>query len=195
MAWRRFADEVTAEPSLSAFAWAVLATHVTCWLFFVNTNGLNILATGTEPLCWPYFQDCWRFRLDSVDQVAILIVVYLALILASAFALAGGHVKTFWFSLVALNVFLFSIVSLDYRFRANEFYMLFWLNAIFHVLAREKGGPFRLSSFPFYFWAGTLKLNYEWLSGAVLYHDLIWIPPRLAWAAMPRLRRRSRDGR
>jgi hypothetical protein len=28
-----------------------------------------------------------------------------------------------------------------------------------------------------------LKLNYEWLTGAVLYHPLFIIPPRFVWVA------------
>ena len=81
-----------------------------------------------------------------------------------------------------LNVYLFAIISLDYRFRANEFYMLFWVSIVFLFWPAKRWAiPLILMSF--YFWAGTLKLNYEWLSGAVLYHSLYVIPQQFAWAA------------
>ena len=109
-------------------------------------------------------------------------MIYFCLIIAAAIALGAKHYRKFWILMVLLNVYLFAIVSLDYRFRANEFYMLFWLNAVFLFWpAKRWAMPLILMSF--YFWAGSLKLNYEWLSGTVLYHDLYMVPPRFAWIA------------
>jgi hypothetical protein len=60
--------------------------------------------------------------------------------------------------------------------------MLFWLNGVFLVWpAKRWAVPVIIVSF--YFWAGMLKLNYEWLSGSVLYADLWLIPSRFAWLA------------
>lgn len=55
--------------------------------------------------------------------------------------------------------------------------MFTWINLVFLVW------PFKRNSIPillggFYFWAGYLKLNFEWLSGSVLYADLWLIPKR-----------------
>jgi hypothetical protein len=84
--------------------------------------------------------------------------------------------------MVGLNLYLFAIISLDYRLRGNQFYMLLWLNAVFLFWPSKRWGiPLILMSF--YFWAGTLKLNYEWLSGAVLYRSLYILPTRFAWVA------------
>jgi hypothetical protein len=66
-------------------------------------------------------------------------------------------------------------MSSDYRFRLNELYMLFWLNVVF-LLWPAKRWAIPLTMFSFYFWAGRLKLNHEWLSGSVLYADLWLIP-------------------
>ncbi len=81
-----------------------------------------------------------------------------------------------------MNVFLIGIVSLDYRLRANEFYMLFWLNGVFLVW-RHRRWAMPLLLISFYFWAGRLKLNHEWLSGSVLYGDLWFISPQYVPAA------------
>jgi hypothetical protein len=60
--------------------------------------------------------------------------------------------------------------------------MLFWLNIVFLVApAKRWSVPLVLVSF--YVWAGALKLNREWMSGAVLYHPLWLIPKRLTAAA------------
>jgi hypothetical protein len=104
-------------------------------------------------------------------------LAYLLLILVGA-VLAHWRFSAWWVSVVALNAWLFCVMSLDYRLRANEFYMLFWLNAVF-LAGRARRWTIPLILISFYFWAGRLKLNYEWLSGSVLYHDLWLIPRRL----------------
>jgi len=164
------------------YRWAVLATHFIVFLYFVDSNALAVLNKNVEPLCWPYLQNCSQFRFDSDSGLTILMLIQFCLIVAAACALVAKSHRAFWIVMIALNVFLFGIVSLDYRLRANEFYMLFWLNAVF-LFWPVKRWAIPLTLLSFYFWAGTLKLNYEWLSGTVLYHNLYIIPPRFAWAA------------
>lgn len=172
----------TIDPVVGEYRWAVLASHAVVYLYFLDTNALRFLTKDVEPLCWPYFRNCWQIRFDTTAPMLALLVVQALLIVAAGYALAIGLERTYWIVLFALNVYLFAIMSLDYRLRANEFYMLFWLNAVFLFWPAKRWAiPLILMSF--YFWAGTLKLNYEWLSGAVLYHSLYVVPPRLAWVA------------
>ena len=170
------------DPVVESYRWAVLATHLVVFLYFVDTNALAILTKDVEPLCWPYFQNCSQIRFGTATQIHVLMVVKLFSIVAAAFALAAKRLQTFWILMVAQNVYLFSIVSLDYRFRNNQFYMFFWLNLVFFFWPAKRWAiPLTLMSF--YLWAGTLKLNYEWLSGAVMYGRLYFIPPRFTWVA------------
>lgn len=158
-----------------AYGWALLATHAVVWLFFASTRILSGITTA-EPFCWPYFESCWRWRLPSPAHVVLVQLVYLSVGLVAGAALAHRRWRPFWWSLVILNLVLFTIVSLDYRFRANEFYMLFWVNGVYLVWPQPRWAiPVTIISC--YFWAGVIKLNYEWLSGAVLYSDL-WLIPK-----------------
>ena len=160
----------------------MIGTHGAVWLFFVNTGVLGSVSAASEPYCWPFFEDCWRFRLPSPAHAILLTQCYLFIVLIAGAALFHGRPRIFWWTLLSANIALFGIVSLDYRLRANEFYMLFWINGVFLALPYTRWAvPVTIASF--YFWAGTLKLNEEWLSGSVLYRDLWLIPKWLVPAA------------
>ena len=58
-------------------------------------------------------------------------------------------------------------VLLDFRFRANQYYMATAIVAIL-LFWPHKRDALRILLVAFYFWAGTLKLNIEWLSGSTL---------------------------
>ena len=109
-------------------------------------------------------------------HVTVVLLVYFLVGLFTATALFESRIRRFWCGLLVLNVVLFCIMSLDYRLRANEFYMLFWVNGVF-LLSRHPRWTIPITILSFYFWAGILKVNREWLSGAILYHDL-WLIPR-----------------
>jgi hypothetical protein len=167
---------------IASYRWALLASHVVVLFYFLDTRILTALTKQVEPLCWPYFQSCWKFRFATDIAVTSLLLLYLCLIIIGAVTLGLKWQRSYWVLMVALNVYLFVLMSLDYRLRGNQFYMLFWASAVLLFWpAKRWAVPLILISF--YFWAGTLKLNYEWLSGAVLYHDLYAIPSRLSWIA------------
>jgi len=163
------------DPVSKAYGWSLLGTHAVVWVFFARTGILSSVTVGVEPYCWPYFETCWQWRLPSQAMAASVLIGYLVVGLAAGAALWHRRMRVFWWGLVALNLSLFAIVSLDYRLRANEFYMLFWVNGVFLVWPHRRWAvPVGIVSC--YFWAGVLKLNVEWLSGAGLYRPLWWIP-------------------
>jgi hypothetical protein len=109
-------------------------------------------------------------------------MAYLGLIAGGFVALGSRRVAASRIFLVAANMLLFGIMSMDYRLRSNQLYMLFWLNAVFLFWPLGRWAiPLILISF--YFWSGCLKLNEDWLSGAALYHELWLIPTRFTKAA------------
>ena len=164
------------------YAWSLLATHAVVWLFFADTGALRSITAAVEPYCWPYFENCWSWRLPSETAAQAVLFGYLAIGLLAGVALGHDRHRLAWLFLVALNVYLFGVVSLDYRLRGNEFYMLFWVNAAFLVSPRSKW-MVPLTIVCCYFWAGVLKINTEWLSGSGLYYDLWMVPEWLTpWA-------------
>jgi hypothetical protein len=174
--------EVAHDPVVRAFAWAVLAGHGVVLAFLIDSRALSGALASVEPWCWPYFEACWQFRLPSHGWITLIHVVLLVLIAGAAWSLLERRVRTFWLLLAGLNACLFLVMSADYRLRLNELYMLFWLNAVF-LFWPAKRWAIPLTLFSFYFWAGRLKLNNEWLSGAVLYDELWLIPKDLEPAA------------
>lgn len=133
------------EPAVHAYAYAVAAGHAVVLLFFIDTRVLSGLLASVEPLCWPYFEDCWRYRLHSENRILLVVITYFGIIVVAVTALHGGHLRTYWVTMLVLNGFLFAIVSLDYRLRANEFYMLFWLNLVFLLCPTNAGACHSLS--------------------------------------------------
>jgi hypothetical protein len=179
---RKTSSPGAANQVIDAYRWAALACHAVVLLYFFQSGILTNLTKDIEPLCWPYFQSCWKIRFDTDASITLLLILQALLVATAASALAAKRYRMFWVLMVALNAYLFLVISLDYRLRQNQHYMLLWVNAVF-LLWPTKRWAIPLILISFYFWAGTLKLNYEWLSGAVLYDDLYFIPARFAWLA------------
>lgn len=179
---RRQLAEIERDPCLQRHAWAILAGHVIVALYFLDSDALSLLLSQNEAICWPFFADCWQMRFDSIVPIRLLLAGYGALIILMGIQLRRAQWRSWWWLLFCVNIYLFGLVSLDYRYRANEFYMLFWLNLVF-LGAPKKRWSVPLILVSFYVWAGALKLNHEWMSGAVLYHPLWLIPKRLTAAA------------
>src|SRR5262249_31602660 len=59
----------------------------------------------------------------------------------------------------------------DYRLRMNQHYMGFFATFAYLVVPGKRDA-LRVLVTLFYFWAGTLKLNWEWISGAGLYRPM-----------------------
>jgi hypothetical protein len=74
-------------------------------------------------------------------------------------------------SLVAVNALKLAIMLLDYRLRMNQHYMAFFATFAY-LFVPAKRDVVRVLITLFYFWAGTLKLNWEWISGAGLYRPM-----------------------
>jgi len=144
-------------------------------MFFRNTDLLQGMTSNIEPYCWPYFESCWRWRVPSHQETQLILFVYQLLLVGAGIALWRHSESWFRVLLFTLNAGLFLIVSMDYRLRANEFYMLFWIQGVY-LIGRRLDLTIPLAIISCYFWAGILKLNWEWLSGSVLYFPLWGIP-------------------
>jgi hypothetical protein len=159
-----------------AYGWSLISCHIVVWVFLWNTRLLAASTSQVEALCWPYFENCWQWRLPSLAVAQLFLVVYLTAILVAAAALWHGRQRLFHLLLIVTNLVLFALMSLDYRLRANEFYMLFWIQGV-SVAFRYNRWAIPIAIVACYLGAGLLKLNTEWLSGAVLYAPLWGIPP------------------
>jgi hypothetical protein len=122
--------------------------------------------------------------LDAAGVDAVL-YAYAALSLASAALFLLGPRRTGWAfaALLVLELLKAAIVFQDFRLRLNQHYMHGLVSLCF-LFVPGKREVIRVLIAGFYFWAGALKLNTEWLSGAALYNtDTFWIPgPLLPYA-------------
>lgn len=174
--------EFLCDPALVAYGWALLCGHAVILAYFFDTNVLFVLLASAEPVCWPFFETCWQYRFENPVWLELVLAGYSLLVLAAVGALTIGRQGAFGILLLLANLVMLGLVGSDYRIRGNQFYMFGWLNAVYLFWPNKRWAlPVLIISF--YFWAGILKLNWEWLSGSVLYHDLWLIPNELAWLA------------
>jgi hypothetical protein len=109
---------------------------------------------------------------------------YLAASLAAVVAFASPRfARLGYWILFALLFYRGFFLFQDYRLRLNQHYMLYWSMFAF-LFVSGKRVAIRYLVVLFYFWAGIIKLNPEWISGAALYGEsLLLIPDSLIPAA------------
>jgi hypothetical protein len=171
---RRQIAEIAGDPALRAYGLALVAVHGLTALWLLYYDIAPMLAVGHEAICWPLLPDCERLRVLSTPA---LDGIFRAYAVASLLAVAGFLRKEWcgrgYAALVLLTIFKLLVLALDFRLRRNQHYMAFAVTGVF-LLVPHKRQALRLLLVLFYFWAGTLKLDREWLSGGGLYKPL-WL--------------------
>lgn len=169
---RRQIEEIAADPALRIYGVALVATHLLTAFWLLHHDLASLVAAGEEAFCWPLLPDCETLRVLSADQLRIAFGAYVALALATALAFLRAKDTVYAYAgLLLLTAFKLGVIALDFRLRRNQHYMAFAASAAF-LFAPNKRATLQLLLVLFYFWAGTLKLNWEWLSGAALYRPL-----------------------
>jgi len=171
---RRQADEIAADPALRGYGAALALLHVLAAYWIRQDGKLGFLAPGAEAICWPLLPDCEWLRVLPLQGLELATALW---------ALGGGVVAAAFLrrrwagrayvGLLLLTLFEVALLALDFRLRRNQHSMALWVTGAF-LLVPGKRNALRLLICGLYFWAGTLKLNWEWLSGANLYHP-IWL--------------------
>ena len=109
--------------------------------------------------------------------------VWLLMSLASGVLFLSRRVAPAYWLLVAVNVIRLLVMFQDHRLRANQHHMLNWIVLAFLILPGKWALVHHLLA-ALYFWAGVLKLDPDWLSGAALYgQDRLWFPQWLVPAS------------
>lgn len=166
--------EIEADPALRFYGVALVATHLLTAYWLFHHDLASMVAAGGDAYCWPLIPECESLRLLSAFQLRIAFGAYVGVALVSALAFLRPRTTVYgYLGLVALTLFKLAVVALDFRLRRNQHYMAFAASAAF-LLVPNRRATLQLLLVLFYFWAGTLKLNWEWLSGAALYRPL-WL--------------------
>jgi hypothetical protein len=170
--------EIAADPALRLYGAVLALAHTLCFAHWrLQWRLEDVIGRDALAICWSFLEACDRFRFLDAAGVDAVLTGYGALSLATALLFLLGPRRSGWAfaALVLLELWKASIVFQDYRLRLNQHYMHGLVSLCF-LFVPGKREVLRVLIALFYFWAGTLKLNREWLSGAALYHaDRFWI--------------------
>jgi len=171
---RRQIEEIRSDRVLRCYGAAMAALHVLTVCYWIEQRAVGFLHSRAEPICWPLLPACEGLRVLDPAQLSWVLVAYLlAAIAVGLLFLSAAQTESAYWGLLALNALKAGIMLLDFRLRMNQHYMAFAVSAAY-LFVPGKRSAIRVLVTLFYFWAGTLKLNWEWISGAGLYRP-IWL--------------------
>jgi hypothetical protein len=170
----RQVSEIATDRVLRIYGAVLSASHLLTLAWWLYDGTDELFADGREHICWPILEACHHFPYPGRDAVQALLVLYgvLGAAATALFVLRRETVRVAYAGLAVLTVAKLLLMALDFRTRMNQHYMIFFTTLPFLVLPGKRATLRLLIPF-FYFWAGTLKLNREWLSGSAIY-GRIW---------------------
>ncbi len=141
------------------------------------------MVTGEDCVCWPFWSGCENARAHlSPALLRGLVLSYIALGVVASALFALRHARAALGVFAGATLLGAALYALDYRLRMNQTYMLSWVVLAFLAIPRKAEVLQALVAL-FYVWAGTLKLNREWVTGAALYEQPFLVPRALTTAA------------
>src|SRR5215475_3642351 len=164
--------EIERDAALRWYGVAMAVLHVVTYLYWVDQRIAAYVNAQAEPICWPLVPACEELRVLSAPGVALLLRAYFATAIGAGLLFAFRRLVPWAYAaLVLVNALKLAVMLLDYRLRMNQHYMGFFATFAY-LLVPGKRDALRVLVTLFYFWAGTLKLNWEWISGAGLYRPM-----------------------
>jgi hypothetical protein len=166
-------EEIRSYKSLRIYGTLLCIGHLLSLAWWVSTPSWRWMLGNVSVICWPWLPHCSQFRVYGENELFAAFVVYgVGALTTAAFFFFPRRVAWAWWGLLALEILKLLFLSVDYRLRMNQHYMSAWVAVVF-LFFPAKAFHLRLLIVLFYFWAGVLKFNSEWLSGAALY-GRIW---------------------
>jgi hypothetical protein len=167
----RNVEQIRADPVLLRYGAILAAVELltVCWAW----GQVPLLLPGKAALCWPFWQSCEAARVLAAPALQAWLLVLAALAIGASACFLRGRARGGWCLLALATGGKVAFVLLDYRLRANQHYVACAVIATF-LFWPHKRDALRVLLVSIYFWAGTLKLDSEWLSGSTLYRP-IWL--------------------
>jgi len=183
--FKRQVDEIASDGVLRIYGAILAGSHVLTLAWWLINDDMDVLLSkGREHICWPLLEGCHALSYPSHEAIQVIFALYgvLAATNAAMFILRKELLPAAYGTLVFLTVAKLALMALDFRTRMNQHYMIFFATVAFLWVPHKKSAVRLIIPF-FYFWAGTLKLNHEWLSGAAIYGPM-WLlnAKTLPWA-------------
>lgn len=170
--------EIESDPLLRWYGF-LLSFLIPLSFLFMHGRSARIANASSLAQCWPFFPNCELHPLRGIGSAVMAGYwwISVALALFAAIHFVRGKVSYAWFTLAAAFLMKGFLQIADYSFMGNYHYMPY-IVVIGFLLVPGKVQHLKLQIVLFYVFAGLLKLNYEWLSGAA-------IPQRISWLSEP----------
>ncbi len=167
------AIEIEKDRMLQVYGALLSSVHVLTWVFW-NLFGKSILTVFSDklkyPVCWGFLENCAQIRPLNESVLQFLNYGYLVAGLVGVMIfLIPGRTKLAYYFFLFLNLFKMSLYLQDYRLMGNYHYMPFIVSFVF-LFVPNKRQCIQVIVIAFYFGAGLLKMNYEWISGSAMVH-------------------------
>ena len=181
MIWNN-ADRIQKHPWLAAYGAILASTHILTVIFWLGSADYLRIVESFPRICWPYFTSCNDYSFSIWLGLPFLAIYFVLGILGTLWFLSGTvrGVRVGWVLLLAMTVLKWLALSQDYRLMGNYNYMQILIIAAF-LFIPDKQRAISWLLVLFYFFAGLLKLNGDWVSGTQI-ADSSGLP---AWALIP----------
>jgi hypothetical protein len=163
---KRQIDEIKGDRHTAWYGAFLALTHFVSMIAFLNWWQPQI--AGSTGNCWPFFETCRSFRINSELAVLALISFYgiLASVTTGLFA-ARVRLGLAYGLFAALLLLKYFLIVQDYRNMGN-YHVMPAIICLIYLFVPRKLAVSALFIVAFYVTAGTLKLHPQWLSGFVL---------------------------
>lgn len=164
--------EIRENEILRKYGFFLSLIHIYTFLFwFLNSKIYNFIGADAQAICQPFFQNCRDFRFMNAESWRWALVGYFVLaVIGCVLWLTRFVTSAYLYFLFLILVKLLFYVQ-DYRLMGNYHYIFFLISFVYAFLPR-KVTVLPIFIVLIYLAAGSLKFNYEWLSGAALYGQL-----------------------
>lgn len=170
--FRRQVEAIEGDRALRLYGACIAATLVVTFAHWqLVIPAAEIASKAVPPVCWPFWDDCASARVFSPSTLDVVLWIFGGASALTALLFLRGQGKWAYGLLLTLTLLMVAIVVQDYRLRANQHYMAVWVTGVY-LFAPRKRELLKLLLVAFYFWAGLLKLDADWLSGDALHGKL-----------------------
>ncbi len=140
---------------------------VTAYFWILRSVWLNYSLENHQIYCYPVFKNCYKLVFSDLLYIKVIFFSYLIISVATIFLILIGKKKVFYRLFVFLFFLKATILLSRYNMMGN-YHTMHLTMIIITLLDRYSLGKYRFVLCLQYFFAGLLKLNLEWLSGASL---------------------------
>ncbi len=142
--------------------------HLITTIYWIKDNGwLRYSTENYKIFCYPMFKNCYQFIFEDTLVMKLVFISYFLLTIFSFLIIGLNKKNLFLPLLILLTLIKTTILFSRYNFMGNYHTMHLSL-CIITIISTASINYYRLTLVLQYFFAGLLKLNKEWITGASL---------------------------